>query len=194
MIKAKRGWWAVFIAAILNLVIASSASPAYVSAHDEATASPQGITQERVEPTTARLVDTKLKACQKRENAINNIMSRLADRGTKQLDLFTKISERTQAFYASKGKTLSNYDTLLADVTAKKTAAQTAVATVKSASTEFKCDGTNPKGTMSTFKSALKLEIEALKAYKTSVKNLIVGVKSVQGTTTSAGNNNGGQQ
>src|SRR6185369_3265620 len=105
---------------------------------------------------------------------------RIATRGQKQLDLFSTIAERTETFYTNKGKTLSNYDALVADVNAKKAAAQTTVDATKTAVTVFKCDGTDPKGAAASFKDALKNEIDALKAYKTAVKNLIVGVKSVQ--------------
>lgn len=144
--------------------------------------------EERKAAAQTRLADAKLKVCQNREKAITNIMTRLGDRGQKQVDLFSKIADRTEAFYVKKGKTLTNYDALVADVSAKKTAAQTTVDTIKSTSVEFKCDGSDPKGVVASFKNSLKTEIAALKAYKTSVKNLIVGVKSVQGTTSSADN------
>jgi hypothetical protein len=140
---------------------------------------------DHVAAAETRLVDAKLKACQNRETAINNIMARIATRGQKQLDLFTTIATRVETFYTTKGKTLSSYDALVADVTAKKTAAQTAVDTVKADQANFKCDGTDPHGASDTFKADLKLEISALKDYRTAVKNLIVGVKSVQGTTSS---------
>lgn len=146
----------------------------------------QGAAQQAAAQT--RLADAKLKACQNREEAINNIFTRLSDRGQKQLDLFSTIAERTEKFYADKGKTLTSYDALVADVAAKKAAAQTAVDAVKSSSTTFKCDGSDPKGAAAGFKENLKSEIEALQAYRTSVKNLIVGVKSVQGSTTSTDN------
>lgn len=135
-----------------------------------------------------RLADAKLKACQNREKTVTNIMARLGERGQKQIDLFSTIADRTETFYTNKGKVLTNYDALVADVATKKAAAQAAVDTVKSTSVEFKCDGTDPKGVAATFKANLKAEIEAIKVYKTSVKNLIVGVKSVQGTTSSADN------
>jgi hypothetical protein len=141
-----------------------------------------------------KLAAAKLRACQNREKAVNNIMSRIADRGQKQLDLFTTIATRTEKFYTDKGKTLSNYDALVAEVTAKKDAAQTTVDTVKADSTTFKCDGTDPKGAVATFKDALKSEIAALKAYKTSVKNLIVGVKSVQATVSTDTKTTGGTE
>jgi hypothetical protein len=131
-----------------------------------------------------RLSDAKLKACQNRETAITNIMSRLSDRGQKQLALFSSIADKTETFYTQKGKTISTYDALVADLAAKKALAQTAVQTITSSSTAFTCDGTDPKSVAATFKDNLKAEITALNDYKTAVKNLIVGVKSVQQTTT----------
>lgn len=149
---------------------------------------------EKKEAAQTKLADAKLTACQNREKAINNVMSRIADRGQKQLDLFSTIATKTETFYTDKGKTLSNYDALVTDVTAKKEAAQTAVDTVKANSVTFKCDGTDPKGAAATFRESLKNEIAALKEYKTAVKNLIVGVKSVQGSTTSTENSAAGNQ
>lgn len=143
----------------------------------------------------AHLAAAQLKSCQNRQKAITNIMARISDRGQKQLTLFGTIATRVETFYTDKGKTLNNYDTLVADVNAKQAAAQTTVGTIKSDSTGFSCDGTDPKGFVSTFKDSLKSEISALQDYRTSVKNLTVGVKSVQGTTTSTDNKTtGGNQ
>lgn len=149
----------------------------------------EGITESESRRNSAktRLADAKLKACQNRERTITKILSRISDRGTKQLEVFNKIAERTKEFYVTKGKTLSNYDDLVAEVDAKKAAAEAAVEAIKSSSIEFACDGEDPKGTASMFKESLKAEIAALKNYKTAVKNLIVGVKSAQGATSSEG-------
>lgn len=152
---------------------------------DELKSTDQQTATDRKEAVQTRLADNKLTMCQNRQKAITNITTRIADRGQKQVDLFRTITERTESFYTSKGRTLANYDTLVADVAAKKIAAQSVVDTVVSGSTTFDCSSANPKGSVSSFKDSLKAEIDALKAYKTSVKNLIVGVKSVQGTTSS---------
>jgi hypothetical protein len=186
-------------ASIMFAVVAGAPVLAVGAANSRATAQTQTTGQStdtgRQAAAQTRLADAKLKACQNREKAINNIMSRIADRGQKQLDLFTSIAERTEKFYSDKGKTLSNYDALVANVTAKKDAAQTAVDSIKASSVTFKCDGTDPKGAAQTFKDSLKSEIEALKAYRSSIKDLIVGVKSVQGSTTSSDNQpTGGNQ
>lgn len=133
----------------------------------------------------SRFEGAKLRACEKRQAAIVNIMKRMSDRGQKQIDLFSSIAERTQAFYEKKGKTLANYDALVANVAAKKEAAQESVAMTASHGTSFDCSGEDPKGDAISFKEHRKLAIVALKEYKAAVKDLIVGVKSVQGTTSS---------
>ena len=46
----------------------------------------------------ARLTAVKLRVCQNRQKAITNIMSRIADRGQKQLNLFSNIATKTEAF------------------------------------------------------------------------------------------------
>ena len=134
---------------------------------------------------STHLADAKLKACQKRETAINNIMARTIDRSNKQIKVFDTIATRTEAFYTSKGKTLSGYAALVSAVSTAKAKATTDLAAMKTTA-DLKCDGTDPKGAASAFKTNLKLEIADLKAYKTAVKNLIVGVKSVQGTDSSS--------
>ena len=137
--------------------------------------------EEKRQTAQSKLSDGKLKACQKRESNIKRIMSRAANRGTRQIEVFSKISDRTQAFYKDKGKTLSNYEQLVEAVETKQAAAKAAVESTSSSSTEFSCDSADPKASAQGFKQVLKQQNAALKEYKTAVKNLIVGVKSVQG-------------
>lgn len=126
----------------------------------------------------AKLEGTKLKACQNRENAINNILSKLATKSEKHIGAINAASVRIQTFYADKRLNVSNYNELLTAVTAKKTAAETAVADVKAASVSFKCDGSDPKGAGQAFKDYLRNQNAALKEYKLAVKNLLVAVKT----------------
>jgi hypothetical protein len=139
--------------------------------------------------TNRGLEAAKLRVCQNRQAAIGQILSRMADRAQRQLDVFTTITERVQVFYARKGRTLSNYDALVADANAKKTAADVQVTALGSAVT-FNCTVDNPKGIVQSFKDKLRTTNAALKDYRTAVKNLISGVKSVQGQAASNGNTN----
>lgn len=145
----------------------------------------QAIEQREKQQTVVKekLDEAKQRVCKVHEQVIDSIMSRMSDRASKQLDTLNKIVERVEAFYAAKGKVLSNYNALVADVNAKRIAAEAAVAKVTSANGTFSCTGDNPRGVASGFKTDAQAKNDALKAYKTAIKNLIVGVKSVQGTT-----------
>src|SRR5688572_5579606 len=65
---------------------------------------------EHKELAQNKLSDGKLRSCQNRQQAITNILLRIADRGQKQIYLFSTIAQRTENFYADRGLTLSNYD------------------------------------------------------------------------------------
>lgn len=136
-------------------------------------------------PTNAKLSEAKLRLCQKREKNITSNMQKIAARGEKHIGTIDKISAKVQDFYKSKNLSLSNYDALVADASAKKTTAQNLVNALKTNSTTFKCDSNNPKLTGQVFQDEAKDERTAIKDYRTSVKNLIVGVKSVAESTSS---------
>jgi hypothetical protein len=186
------------VGAVLTFAIISGSTA--LALPSQATVHAQSDTTANAKPTDAgsqsatnassrgatRLADAQLKSCQNREKAITNIMTRILDRGQKQASLFGTIASRTEAFYVKSGKTLSTYDALVADVNLKATTAQTALTTTTTDSTGFSCTGTDPKGFITTFKDSLKTEISVVQAYRTSVKNLIVGVKSIDSPTTNS--------
>ncbi len=192
MLKIRKLLPVALMALVLGVAVTLSVSPlVFAHEHDGADGSPshdERVTvderrDERKTEAKQRLDDRRLKICQNRERTIHNIMGRMSDRGSKRLDVFNKIFERTQVFYTTKGKTAANYDALVADANAKKAAAEVAVAKAKTTSVDFKCDGSDPKGMASAFQGNLKEQNEALKAYKTSIRNLIVAVKSAQPST-----------
>lgn len=122
----------------------------------------------------------KLKACQNREKRIQSKLIRVSDQGSKQLEVFTKISERTQAFYTKKGNTVTDYDALVKQVEAKKLLAINSIAAIKTSAAAFSCTAENPKASIESIKTAVQTRNSALKDYKTAVKDLIVAVKSAQ--------------
>ena len=137
-----------------------------------------------------RLTDAKLKACQARENAITKRMTRLTELVMTIEGQFDAITQRTEEYYTSKvvpsGKIVANYDTLVADIQTKKTTVQTALTATQTNSTGFSCDGNDPKGLLTQFRTDMQTVRKALQDYRTSIKNLIVAVRSVIGTTEEA--------
>lgn len=139
----------------------------------------QAAKEQAQENRQKRLSAAKLKVCEKRQTTIANIMKRSATRTANQLAVFDKIATRVQDFYVKKGNTLENYDQLVAAVTAARAEATTSVNALKNFS--FSCDSDDPKGNADEFKAQLRAVQQDLKDYRTAIKNLILGVKSVNG-------------
>lgn len=134
--------------------------------------------EKRKEEQRKKLDARKLERCKARENRIVNLMTRMSNRGEKQLSLIDQTSKRTQDFYVKKNLNLAGYPTALADVQARQAAAKVAVDAVKTAKPTFKCDGTDPKHVVQTYQDLVKKQNEALKNYRDSVKRLIQLVKA----------------
>jgi hypothetical protein len=135
--------------------------------------------EERKQEGRARLDAAKQRVCEVHKKRIAAIMKRGAARAENHVAVFTKIAERTKAFYEKKGKVLANYDELVAAVDSAKAKTEADIATLKTLD-ELDCSSEDPKGNVEDFKTALKTVKDDLQAYRTAIKNLIVGVKSVQ--------------
>lgn len=129
-----------------------------------------------------KLDEARKKVCEKRSERIVSIMKKASEMGQRHLNVFTKISERVQAFYAEKKLNAANYDALKTAADAKKTAAETAITDVKNTVT-FDCNGENPSGTAEQFRAKIQAMHTALKEYRTAVKNLLVEVKTAAKAT-----------
>ena len=134
-----------------------------------------------------RLTEAKLRACQTREDAIKKRADRLTQLATNIEGKFDKHAQRVEEYYTSKvvpsGKTVANYDSLVADIDAKKAAVAAALSAAQNDANNFNCTGDDPKGQLTQFRKDMQTVKKALKDYRTSIKNLIVAVRSVTGTT-----------
>lgn len=134
-----------------------------------------------------RLEDKRLKFCQNHEAEIGKRMSSLIKLVTNMLTKFDAIATRVEDYYNNKvvpsGKTVPNYTALVADIATKKAAVQTALTNAENDISSFKCTDDNPKGELKLFRTGMQAVKSALHDYRTSIKNLIVAVKSVVGET-----------
>lgn len=173
------------------------AMPPHASVHAQVSYGFNNNASNQAAAGQAHLAAAQLKACQNRETAINNIMSRIDTRAQNQLTLFSTIATRVENFYTSKGKSASNYAALTGAIDAAKTQAQADLSSLQGNST-FSCTANNPKETVTAFQSYLKTEITDLQNYRTAVKNLIVAVAQANGVnvadTSQTTTSQGGQQ
>lgn len=169
---------AVLIASLLSGLIFTSSALAVTSPNSRQSAS-------------AKLTDTKLKMCQARENGIKQRSTRLAQLVTTMEETFDKIAARVKDYYNSKvvpaGKTVSNYPSLVADIQTKKDAVAAALTKAQNDASTFSCSNDDPKGQITQFRVDMQAVKTALKDYRTSVKNLIVAVRSLTGETNRSG-------
>ena len=142
--------------------------------------------QEKAMMREARLTGQKLQSCQTRENAIKNRATHLADLVTGMETKFERIAKRVQDYYINtvvpQGKTASNYDSLITDIQVKRETAQVALIKVhQDEALNFNCTASDPKAQMTQFREDMQAVKSALKDYRTSIKNLVVAVRSVTG-------------
>lgn len=121
----------------------------------------------------------RLAACEKRSSKINKILSHGTDHSRKHLAVFQKIEERVKQFYANKNLDVDGYDAAVANADEKEA---TAVAAIEaSTSTTFDCanaDGAKPGNAV---QELMKTRHQALKDYRTAIKELILVVKKGHG-------------
>ena len=123
-----------------------------------------------------RLDDTRKKVCETRTEKINSIVQKRSEQATKHLEVFKKISDRVQSFVTTKNLTVENYDALVATIAEKEAAAQAAIDVNKA--TTFECASASSDNPSHLPRTTIEAVRNALKEYRTSIKNLIVNVKA----------------
>jgi predicted nucleic acid-binding Zn-ribbon protein len=137
-----------------------------------------------------KLTEAKLRVCQNKQNAIQQRSNQLVEMARNMLNKFDRIASRVEQYYtnkvASSGKTVSNYDTLVAEISAKKSAVQTDLDKATSSAKAFNCASDNPKGQLNQFRTDMRAVKSDLREYRIAIKNLIVAIRSVVGATESS--------
>lgn len=137
-------------------------------------------------PKQTRRDAQRVKVCQIHEKTIEKRFNSLSELVENMLAKFDAISARVQKRYTEKlvpdGKTISNYDELLSDITTKKEAVTTALNTAKASSDNFSCDmAANPKEELTAYRKNMQTVKSALKDYRKAIRNLIVAVATASG-------------
>jgi hypothetical protein len=143
-----------------------------------------------------RLTEVKLRVCQTKQDNIKRRSSNLAERANRHFDIFESIAKRVDDYYNNtlvpKGVVVEDYEELKEDIENQKADVQEAIEAAKAVAENFDCSGDNPKGQLDEFRAEMQHVIEALKDYRTTIKDFIVAIKTAaganNGATDSAGN------
>ena len=162
---------------------------------DRKAAMQQKLADKKAERTT-KLEAKRLEVCEKRQSRINEIISRGTERNTKQLGVFQAIEDKVVKFYEDKNLSSDGYTAALADADAKEAVAVAAIEV--STETTFDCATADGEKPGAVIKQAMVTRHQALKDYRTAIKELIVVVKKALGTrdssTSTPSNETGDQQ
>ncbi len=131
--------------------------------------------EAKKEESKARLEGKRLETCEKREVKINELIQSSSEKAGKKLAVFQKIEAGVQAFYEKKGLSAEGYNAAVANADEKEASAIAAIDAMTGLT--YSCDdvdGTKPGQIVA---SAVQIRRDALKDYKSAVRELIVLVK-----------------
>lgn len=139
-------------------------------------------------PARRGLTQASLRSCQAKEEAVKTRMTSLTNLAKNIEDKFDAIAKRVEDFYIltviPSGKSVPNYDALVADISAKKAVVQTDLTSAQGKVTAFSCTDNDPRGLLTQFRVDMQKVKSDLKLYRTSIKNLIVAVRPLASKAT----------
>lgn len=147
--------------------------------------------EPRPEPSSSNNGGEKLNnSCENKVANFQRKAEQITERSTKMREQFDSIAQRVMDYYETKvvpsGIEVAGYSDLTGDIEAAQSDVTTAIADAESQLLAVTCEGDDTKLNMSLYKEELKLVNTALKDYRTSIKNLIVAVRSSKGNHGSA--------
>ncbi len=130
------------------------------------------------------------RSCEAKEAVVKKRLENLTNQAMKMEKTFDAIALRVEDYYAKRisggGTVVSNYESLVGSIVAKKAAVQLALDKAEADRAGFSCTTQKPKELLQKFNEDMKSVKSNLKEYRTSVRNLIVAVRSANGKEKSA--------
>lgn len=137
-----------------------------------------------------------LKACQAKREAFGTHLRNVASGLQKYVASLEAITTRIEDFVQAKNLSVDNYDSLLAAVKTQQALLESMRGQAQQAAEDFICTGekTEVQNGFSSYHDVAKQQLEALKNYKSALKELIKAVKAAaQAAHEAAANQNSGE-
>lgn len=136
--------------------------------------------EQKREGKSTKSTEDRQKACQAHQSELDAKISNYSVQAQKHLDTFTSIFTKVQQFQKDKGLSAANYGALVAIAQSKQTDAQGVVDALKAVSVTVDCSSNDPASAVATVKTAVKAAREALQAYRSSIKDVVVALQNAQ--------------
>jgi chromosome segregation ATPase len=135
----------------------------------------------------------RAKSCEARKTNLAKRMTRAEAQAKKHKAVFDKIYTRVKDFYTTKQLNVANYADLTAKVDTASAAAQTNIDALASLDVNVDCTSQTVSASVSAFQAAVKSTRDSLKAYRTSITDLITAVKGASTSTDDSSTNSSNQ-
>lgn len=142
-------------------------------------------------PPREKLAEQKRKVCEAHAEQINKVMDNVAKRTDTHMSNITNVYVLAKAFYVKNDLAVDNFDQLVANVDAKKAAAESIAATLTKRS-DFSCESDGPKTDIQEFKNQRLDKVNAVKAYRTAVKELVAAIRTAAAALSATNASEGG--
>lgn len=150
--------------------------------------------EAKKEDAKKRTEEERTKSCEARSAELTKKLNKKVADATKHKAVFDKIYTRVTDFYKTKNLNVAGYDAMVTKVDSAQAAADASIATLKGFDTTVDCTQVDSVATkVAAFQAGLKDTRDALKAYRTAIKDLIVAVKGnipAENTSTTTTTNN----
>lgn len=133
------------------------------------------------------LAGHQLQSCQSVERALTTRSQHLTQLVIQMEKTFTSIAQGVEQYYLNRvvpaGASLPDYDILVANITTAQNTLTPLVTAAQTDVTDFSCTGNNPVASMTQYRTDMQAVIKGLQVYRTSIKNLIVAVRTLPSIT-----------
>jgi hypothetical protein len=135
--------------------------------------------------------EERVKTCEHIQKAVNNKLKAFNNHADKYLTRLNTLFTKVQDYQTANNLSVANYDALVATATQKQTDATLAVDALKSLGTTIDCTSSDPASMLASVKSGATDARDALKAYRSSLKDIFVALiqaNKTEDTATGEGN------
>ncbi|HSW78607.1 MAG TPA: hypothetical protein VLF88_01125 [Candidatus Babeliales bacterium] len=123
------------------------------------------------------------KSCEARKSSLEKRMTNAVAHAKKHKAVFDKMFTRVQNFYTTKKLNVTDYDSHKANVVTAQTNAQASIDALAALDVNVDCSSQNVADSVSAFQQAVKTSRDSLKAYRTTLVDLINSLKGASTST-----------
>jgi len=141
------------------------------------------LVQELHKEHKAKSAEQRTKVCEAHKHGLETKFSRITTNSQRLEDRIGTFLTKAQDYQSSQNVTVTNWDTLVASANTAKTSVDAAITNLKAVTPSLDCNSATVAQDVATFKEAATSVRDALKAYKTAVKNVFVALENAKDTT-----------